>query len=129
MVLRIPSPHWEDGAKCLNFPGTREHDPWFDDTDLEGERGTMEEARDICNGTADGVVCPLRNACLLFAAVNNEHYGIWGGLYPEQRQWLRRNKKKKDWTFENAPTQEEALEQIEDRKEERKADREAGGVG
>lgn len=112
MHLRIPAPFWDGGgkedkaAKCLRFPGTTENDPWFDD---------MEESLQVCNGTIDGVVCPLRQQCLMFAAINNEHYGIWGGLFPEQRHWMRRNVPRADWCFESAPDQEFVLEEIEAR--------------
>jgi hypothetical protein len=117
--LRIAAPQWDGGgnprkaAKCLKFPGDNERDdPWFDD---------MEESKQLCNGQIDGVICPLRQKCLMFAAVNNEHYGIWGGLYPEQRHWMRRNVPRAEWSFYNAPPQELVLAEIEARQACRKA--------
>ena len=34
--------------------------------------------------------CPVANACLEFAIVNNERYGIWGGLSERERAKVRR---------------------------------------
>jgi len=119
MHLRIPAPFWDGGgdpkkaAKCLRFPGNPEYDPWFDD---------MDETKQICNGDNDGIICPIREQCLKFAAVNNEHYGIWGGLYPEQRHWMRRNIPRADWSHDSAPPLEFVLEQIEARQAARKAE-------
>ena len=119
MKLRIEAPFWDGGgnhkkaAKCLRFPGdVSREDPWFDD---------MDEAKQICNGDNDGIVCPLRQKCLVFAAVNNEHYGIWGGLSSEQRHWMRRNVPKEEWSYDSAPPHEFVLEEIEARQAARKA--------
>jgi len=91
MRLRIGAPDWEDvGAKCVGFPAQRGSDPWFDDE---------EEALQICNGWSDGVVCPARDACLLFSIVNNEAYGVWGGMYADDRATLRRFTPKEDWEW------------------------------
>lgn len=136
MTLRVPSfdpgstENRATSAKCLDFPGSRDWDPWFDEED---------EAAQICNGTNDGVVCPKRQECLIFAAVNNEHYGIWGGLYSEQRQWLRRKNKaarkqaRKDgtehadvWNFDEAPPLEQVRQEDEERKAARAASRSGG---
>jgi hypothetical protein len=79
--LRIPPPDdWRD-AKCRNTIVTGEYDPWFDD---------MPEALDFCNGEADGVVCPAREGCLLFALTNNLKEGIWGGCSELTRRALRK---------------------------------------
>lgn len=64
-------------------------DPWFHD---------MEEAAEICNGTWSNVVCPFRMGCLHRALVNNEGYGVFGGLLPIQRKWIRRNIPKDQWS-------------------------------
>jgi hypothetical protein len=127
MSLRIPAPHWEtesghSDGKCRKFPAdpVTKFDPWFDD---------MEESEKVCNGTYDGVVCPIRHRCLIFALVNNEHYGVWGGLLPEQRHWLRqtyrhkRHQPRPEWRYENAPS----YESIRADEAARKADREAEG--
>lgn len=100
MVLksRLLAPDWSaDGdtereALCRKFPLPDDHDvskdPWFHD---------MEEAREICNGTYSNVVCPFRMGCLHRALVNNEGYGVFGGLLPIQRKWVRRNIPKDQW--------------------------------
>lgn len=129
MRLRIPAPHWESvsgsqDAKCLKFPGKREFDPWFDD---------MDEARHICNGTFDDRVCPIREQCLLFALVNNEHEGVFGGTLPEQRHDLRQRHKRKtrgpipaQWRFEHVRSLTIVREEIAEREAEREARRSGG---
>lgn len=96
MKLRISAPDWsandneEKEAKCRKFSVKQGRDPWFDDE---------EEAVRICNGTDDGVVCPMRHSCLIFALVNNEHNGIWGGMNSDDRRTLRRFTPKEQWKW------------------------------
>jgi len=83
-------------AKCRKHPLPMDHnvheDPWFHD---------MEAAAQICNGTNDGKVCPLRAACLDMALINNEQAGVFGGLLPIQRRWIRRHQRlpKETWNL------------------------------
>jgi WhiB family redox-sensing transcriptional regulator len=42
------------------------------------------EARQICKR------CPVKAECLTFALSNDEQFGIWGGLDPDERRNLRR---------------------------------------
>lgn len=58
-------------------------DPWFDESD-------QEEAINFCNGEADGVVCPIRHECLIFALTNNEKQGVWGGMSERDRKATRK---------------------------------------
>lgn len=73
--------HVDGEAKCRKFgrpkPG---NDPWFED---------KQEAQDVCNGDADGRVCPRRDQCLYMAMANYEAYGVWGGMTEGQRRALR----------------------------------------
>lgn len=92
MVLKLrvdPPDDWRD-AKCLgtvrgphieNEEDQRLRDPFFEDHPV---------AREFCNGTADGVVCPIREQCLRFALVNNCREGVWGGMGEASRKALRR---------------------------------------
>lgn len=107
MKLRSVAPNWfsddpNKTAKCVLFPATPECDPWYGDSESEEDEdySEMEDAKAICNGTIDGRVCPLRDACLEFAMVNNERYGVWGGLLPEERAKLR--KERKTWQSQKA---------------------------
>ncbi|HZR48714.1 MAG TPA: WhiB family transcriptional regulator [Streptosporangiaceae bacterium] len=43
------------------------------------------EAKQICRR------CPVRRECLAFAITNDERFGIWGGLDPDERRNLRRS--------------------------------------
>jgi hypothetical protein len=91
MVLRLrqASPDWNQ-AKCAGMATGEANDPWFDNSQEDGGLDETEEARDLCNGVADGVVCPLREACLIFAALNNERYGVWGGMTESDRRLMRK---------------------------------------
>lgn len=67
-------------AKCLDFPvPSDKYDPWFAD---------YWEAMDICNG-ANGSVCPVRDRCLRRALINNERWGVWGGMLHMDRKRLK----------------------------------------
>jgi len=106
MVLfsRLPAPDWSAGenpakeALCRKFPLPDDHDVskdyWFH---------KMDEAVEVCNGTAyDGApICPFRDECTHIALTNNEQSGVFGGLWPRQRKWIRRESgiKKADWEF------------------------------
>jgi len=95
----------------VRFPPTSDYDPWFTDED-------MPDAIDLCNGTADGKVCPLRDACLNFALVNNEKYGVWGGTSEITRAAMRKKhkapygKSSPEWKW---MTEDEALTGLTDR--------------
>ncbi|TKK84660.1 hypothetical protein FDA94_29030 [Herbidospora galbida] len=87
MHLRLHAPDWiARGAKCIKFEPRRDCDPWFTPAD-------EQDCVDICNGTWDGVVCPTRDKCLEYAAVNNESDGVWGGKTPEERHAMRQEVK------------------------------------
>lgn len=135
MRLRVNAPEWDGGgnpekeASCRKFRPTREHDDFFGDG-----TGNQYQAKQICNGTYTGRVCPLREQCLQFALVNNEHYGVWGGLIALERAYIRRFvPNKKDWSFDRAPSREDLEREWPDRVNaadfEDEADWEDGGPG
>ena len=126
MRLRTEAPDWfnEDNpeleAKCVSFPGTRAYDPWFgteeDLTDEDSDEDDdviytilqeMEEAKKICKGTDDNRPCPLLSQCLEFAVVNNERFGVWGGMTPDERHSLRK-KRRADWQAQQDGVQPES---------------------
>jgi WhiB family redox-sensing transcriptional regulator len=45
--------------------------------------GSVREAKKICGR------CDVRAQCLEFALVNNEQFGVWGGLTQRERRRLR----------------------------------------
>lgn len=98
MRLRIPSPWHKRRPKCADFPPTRENDAFFG---VEGgeETGDLSPAVELCNGTWDGQVCPLRDDCLIFALTNNEKFGVWGGTTPATRKAIR-----KQWPLRSGKT-------------------------
>jgi hypothetical protein len=99
MVLRLRdnAPDWARanclGTAPLREPGEEEvYDPWFDEEDPGPVLG-------VCNGGI-GPVCPLRDACARFALFNNEKYGVWGGMPPDDRKLTRRL-----WRWNSAMTE------------------------
>jgi hypothetical protein len=86
--LRQEAPDWTS-AKCLGQATGPDNDPWFDN-EADGFSNDTEEAREFCNGTVDGRVCPIRERCLLFALVNNERFGVWGGTSEVDRRAIRK---------------------------------------
>lgn len=115
MVLRLRKPapsRWKE-AKCLSIDVTVD-DPFFSEDEID-----REEAANFCNGTVDGIACPIRNECLLFALTNNEEYGIWGGTSELTRKAIRKkhpvckgNKANPDWRWME---EDEALEGLSDK--------------
>lgn len=93
MVLRLRAnaPIW-GRAKCLGTMPSPEDDAWFDNSDEDsgGYEDITGEGRDFCNGEADGKVCPIRHQCLIFALVNNERQGVWGGTSEADRRAIRK---------------------------------------
>jgi WhiB family redox-sensing transcriptional regulator len=68
---------WQNDANCLGV----DPDLFFP------ERGaSVKEAKEVCRG------CMARLACLEFALVNGEKFGIWGGLSERERRHLRRQR-------------------------------------
>jgi hypothetical protein len=116
MRLRIPAPEWDGGgnqdkeATCRNFRPTRDHDDFFGDG-----TGIESEAKHICNGTYTDQVCPLREQCLNFALINNEHWGVWGGLRALERAYIRRFVPRNEWSYDRAPSREDLEREWPDR--------------
>lgn len=94
--LRVEAPgnwqHAKCGGQVRRLPGeSGVYDP-FSHEDEDGHHDPLAEqdAIDFCNGTIDGVVCPIRDGCLIYALTNNERYGVWGGMTDMARKALRR---------------------------------------
>lgn len=68
---------WRDMANCLGV----DPDLFFP------ERGaSTREAKEVCRG------CVVRQACLEYALVNSEKFGIWGGMSERERRRIRRER-------------------------------------
>lgn len=80
--LRYDAPGSWRKSKCSAIPVTADYDPFFEEDD--------GPAIDYCNGDADGVICPIRNECLLYALTNNCAYGVWGGSGELTRKAMRK---------------------------------------
>ncbi|HEX6523076.1 MAG TPA: WhiB family transcriptional regulator [Streptosporangiaceae bacterium] len=55
------------------------------------------EAKQICRR------CPVRAECLAFATSNDERFGIWGGLDPDERRNLRRSMQRRKASVTGGP--------------------------
>jgi len=82
MVIRarMPIPDAWHGARCRQLEITQENDPVYD-------REQQDDMIEFCNLPEP---CPIRNACLMYALVNNCTDGVWGGMSPKDRWSLRR---------------------------------------
>ena len=102
--LRIAAPEAWARVKCQGqvqrLPGDDEvYDPFFP----EGVEQDEQDAVDFCNGTIDGHQCEVRDECLIFALLNNERFGVWGGMTELARKALR---KKWPWRGGKVPRPE-----------------------
>ena len=66
---------WQEKALCA------ETDP---EAFFPEKGGSTREAKKICTG------CEVRSECLEYALVNDERFGIWGGLSERERRRIRR---------------------------------------
>jgi hypothetical protein len=85
MVLRLryPAPgNWQN-AKCRKLDVSRQYDPFFNEEEYD-------EAKAFCSGEADGIVCPIREECGLYALTNNCSIGVYGGMDEITRKAIRR---------------------------------------
>lgn len=115
LKLRQEAPDYWQGAKCRNLPISADYDPFFEEDD-----DSIQEATDFCNGAPDGITCPIRHQCLIFALTNNEKYGVWGGTSEITRKAIRRklppNRKTRtneDWAWQS---EEQALQGLDKEK-------------
>lgn len=69
--------NWQEEANCLGV----DPDLFFP------ERGaSIREAKEVCRG------CIARLACLEYALINREKFGIWGGLSERERRRILRQR-------------------------------------
>lgn len=66
---------WQDDALCVQTGP----EPFFPE-----KGGSTREAKRICK------TCDVRAQCLAYAVLNNERFGIWGGLSERERRKLKR---------------------------------------
>lgn len=78
---------WDKTEKCSgSVTGIWGSEDW-NDPFFEGEE---DEAVAFCRGTEDGKPCPQLQNCLIFALLNNERDGVWGGTSPDDRKAIRK---------------------------------------
>lgn len=125
LKLRYPPPDDWQNAKCKNTPLSGTYDPFFGvEHDIDGNALDEDEAKDhavaFCNGDYDGITCPIRHGCLLFALTNNAKEGVWGGTTEITRKAIRKKfpalksgKPRDEWRW---MTQDSALEGLSKKK-------------
>ena len=91
-LLAHSAPGAAPGAPAAFGPASPADERWRLDalcaeTDPEAffpeQRGSTREAKRVCSG------CAVRTECLEAALVNDERFGIWGGLSERERRRLR----------------------------------------
>jgi WhiB family redox-sensing transcriptional regulator len=87
---------WREASRCRSY---KDPTPWFpEEPDGPPGRGLKKEtqrgpgkvayklARAVCE------LCPVADACLEFALQNQIEDGMWGGLTPDEREQVRRER-------------------------------------
>lgn len=72
---------WKADALCCETGG----DWWFVEQ-THANREAINQAKAVC------ALCHVRQDCLEYALVNDERYGIWGGMTTRAREKLRRRR-------------------------------------
>lgn len=96
---RLPQPDWEKGkAACVSFP-PQPRNPITGKIDKDGDPAFYDarEFLPVCNGDYTGTPCPMRDYCGLWALINNDQHGVFGGMTAPQRKWVRQNVSKDFW--------------------------------
>ena len=81
------APGWDVGDWCRRAACRGEDPELFFPISAAGPvLAQIAEAKQVC------ARCPARAACLRFALVTGQDYGIWGGLTEDERRQLRRRR-------------------------------------
>ena len=76
-LLRLQELWWQVDANCIG----EDPDLFFPD------RGaSTRKAKELCNS------CVAQEHCLEYSIVNNEKFGIWGGLSERERRKIRKER-------------------------------------
>lgn len=84
-------PEWHSQARCRELPQEMFFGKDNDVTSLKRHRPTLtmpeeKRAKAVCDR------CPVKQQCMVWALVNHEEYGVWGGMSQRDRQrWWRAN--------------------------------------
>lgn len=83
MPLSSYPPAWmdEQGVKCKGLT------TFFYPNNPSSE---VAQAKAVCNGLDGLAACPFRDACLKYAIVNHEGFGVWGGTSERDRRKIQR---------------------------------------
>lgn len=76
----IGSTEWREKAKCSELPKS----VFFEYNSVSIPFSKRRHYKNIALRTCS--LCPVRDECHEFAIKNNEQFGIWAGLTPDQRK-------------------------------------------
>ncbi|MDE3206884.1 MAG: WhiB family transcriptional regulator [Acidobacteriota bacterium] len=80
VISRYDDGSWREQAACRDV----ETQLFFPVGTSPRSQEVVDVAKSICSS------CPVQVACLKFAIVTNQEYGVWGGHDEEERRILRR---------------------------------------
>lgn len=81
-LKHVMSLDWREHTACSSLPKEVFFDYNSNNLTLVNKREYKELALSTCAS------CPVRSECYEFSICNNEPYGIWAGLTPDQRKPL-----------------------------------------
>lgn len=82
-----PKEVWEQG-NCRST----DSDLFYPDRDSDTYMDVSQQAKKYCHGFGRLPRCPVLLQCLLYGLVTEDRFGIWGGMTPRERNWLRRSR-------------------------------------
>lgn len=78
--LKFIGGNWREFASCHDLPKS----VFFEYNSVSIPFSKRRHFKGIATRTCEK--CPVRSECYEFAIKNNEQFGIWAGLTPEQRK-------------------------------------------
>lgn len=81
-LRHIMSTDWRAHARCATMPKT----PFFDYNIPTLKRDERQERKQMALDAC--ACCPVADECYEFSVLNCEPFGIWAGIFPEERKKL-----------------------------------------
>ena len=81
-LKHVMSLRWREHAACADLP----KGVFFDYNNIHLSNVSRKTQKELAVNTCNG--CTVRGDCYEFSVLNNEPYGIWAGLVPDERKAL-----------------------------------------